>query len=400
MAKSGDTSGSVLYENGFSNVRLLVNGTRIGNAILAPSTSCLTFDNFNLRFGAGSRAELRLIADTEGGLKVSETQLKVLSIGARSATSNIPATLAGLNSESRQVFFGNNQAEIEIVNGGSFTPGNSDNNVGRFKITNNGVEDIRLDSMNIVTTSDGFSYSLGFSDLSIIESGRLARVGAISRPVAGANIISLGGDLVQPNQTLEFIVRVTADLTVPETGFNLYLTDVKAIGRKSGLKVIVSGDPTDKLPVNNTSLNNLAGGAQTVAVKLAWPTDSRTVNYAFHDPNYPFRNIAEHDGIDIDLAQGSPVKAAAAGVIVNLADNHNDQYNYVIIDHGNGIKTVYGHLSEIRVAMGQTVTSGQIIGLSGGQPGSIGSGPNTNGPHLHFGVGQNDSYVDPMGYLN
>ncbi|MDD4900766.1 MAG: M23 family metallopeptidase [Patescibacteria group bacterium] len=400
LAKSGDTSGSVLYENGFSNLRLYIGGSRVGSAISKPSASTYVFDNFNYRLSQNGRWELKLYADTEKDLKASEVQMIVLSVGAKSKTSNVPATIAGLNAASRKVYFGGSEAEILAVEGGSFTPGVKDNNIARFTITNNGAEDIKLNSLNIVTTADGLSYSLGFSDLTVVEASGSSKLGRISRPVAGANKIGLNSYTVKTSQTAEFNIRVTAGEEVPENGFDVYLTDLKITGKKSGLEAAVSGDPTDKVTVNNTSPSNGSGGNDDNAIQLAWPVNSQRVNYGFHDSNYPYRSVAEHDGIDIDVDQGTSVKTAAAGTVAEVANTHTTQYNYVIIDHGNGIKTVYGHLSEIAVNQGDTVASNQVIGLSGGLPGSIGSGSNTNGPHLHFGVLQDGVAVDPMAYLD
>jgi murein DD-endopeptidase MepM/ murein hydrolase activator NlpD len=397
LVKSGDSSGAVLYENGFSNLRLYIGGSRVGSKIDKPASSIYIFDNFNYGFRAGTRLELSLYADTERDLEASETQLNILNLAAKSQKSNIPSVIAGLNSVSRKVYFGDSRAEMEIFNGGSFAPGITDNNVGRFAISNSGAEEIRLDSLNIITTNDGFSYSLGFSNLAIVEAEQSRQLGLISRPVAGANKINFYNYMLRPGQTAEFTIRVSASEAVPVSGLEVYLSELKATGRKSGLDVLVVGVPTDKMTVNCTSNDSDSGAGDNIA--LAWPVDSRTITYHFHDFAYPFRGMAEHSGIDIDVDQGTPVKAAAAGVVVDLSDTHTNQYNYVTIDQGVGIKTIYGHLSQVDVKVGDIVASGQVIGLSGGLPGSIGSGPYTTGPHLHFGVNQNGQDVDPLGFL-
>ena len=70
-----------------------------------------------------------------------------------------------------------------------------------------------------------------------------------------------------------------------------------------------------------------------------------------------------------------------------------------MIIHGDGLATVYGHVSAVYVTPDQYVTQGQAIGRSGGMPGGIGSGPFTTGPHLHFEVRLNGLPVDPEKYL-
>ena len=79
--------------------------------------------------------------------------------------------------------------------------------------------------------------------------------------------------------------------------------------------------------------------------------------------------------------------------IVCFAEYDEVGGNFVKIDHGNGFKSYYGHLSEIKVNVGEKITVGQVIGLSGD------SGKVT-GPHLHFGLYYNDIPVDPDVYFN
>lgn len=134
--------------------------------------------------------------------------------------------------------------------------------------------------------------------------------------------------------------------------------------------------------------------------QLAWPVPSRTINATFHDPDYPFQNVFQHSGIDIRASQGTPVRAAASGYVARArVCSTASCYAYVLIVHTGSISTLYGHLSQINVQGDQFVTKGDVIGLSGGRPGAVGSGPFVTGPHLHFEVRLNGIPVDPMGYL-
>jgi len=103
------------------------------------------------------------------------------------------------------------------------------------------------------------------------------------------------------------------------------------------------------------------------------------------------RGYEYHEGQDIDAAYGTPVAVAASGRVI-IAGWQRGYGNVVYVDHGAGLSTRYGHLSEIDVAVGQTVARGQTIGL-------VGSTGRSTGPHLHYEVRINNQPVDPRQYL-
>ena len=103
------------------------------------------------------------------------------------------------------------------------------------------------------------------------------------------------------------------------------------------------------------------------------------------------RGYEYHEGQDIDAVFGTPVQAAATGRVI-IAGWQRGYGNVVYVDHGSGLSTRYGHLSEIDVSVGQTVTRGQTIGL-------VGSTGRSTGPHLHYEVRVNNQPVDPRPYL-
>jgi murein DD-endopeptidase MepM/ murein hydrolase activator NlpD len=99
----------------------------------------------------------------------------------------------------------------------------------------------------------------------------------------------------------------------------------------------------------------------------------------------------QHNGVDIAAVSGTPVHAAAGGV-VRTASWHGGYGNAVIIDHGDGTSTLYGHNSKLTVHPGDRVEAGQIISLAG-------STGHSTGPHLHFEVRRHDRAVDPQRWL-
>ena len=98
-----------------------------------------------------------------------------------------------------------------------------------------------------------------------------------------------------------------------------------------------------------------------------------------------------HSGMDIDGEKGEAVLAPAKGTIVK-AGWHGGYGNLIEVDHGNGLRTRYGHLSRIGVAIGETIERGQLIGL-------VGSTGRSTGPHLHYEVRINDRAINPRRFL-
>jgi murein DD-endopeptidase MepM/ murein hydrolase activator NlpD len=98
-----------------------------------------------------------------------------------------------------------------------------------------------------------------------------------------------------------------------------------------------------------------------------------------------------HEGIDLAVGSGTPVVAAAAGTVI-VAGWLGGYGNLVVVDHGNGLSTAYGHNTTVTVGVGQSVAQGQLVAYSGN------TGHST-GPHVHFEVRINGSPVDPLGYL-
>lgn len=98
-----------------------------------------------------------------------------------------------------------------------------------------------------------------------------------------------------------------------------------------------------------------------------------------------------HEGIDIAVPSGTPVRAAAGGTVI-YASWMDGYGNLVVVDHGNGVSTAYAHNTTIAVGLGQQVAQGEVLAASG-------TTGNATGPVVHFEVRVNGAPVDPMGYL-
>ncbi len=98
-----------------------------------------------------------------------------------------------------------------------------------------------------------------------------------------------------------------------------------------------------------------------------------------------------HRGLDIAAPTGTPIKAAASGTVVSAG--YSGSYGkMMLISHGNGVQTLYGHCSQLNVSAGQTVTQGQIIG-------KVGTTGHVTGPHLHLEVRINGVLYNPQNYV-
>ena len=136
------------------------------------------------------------------------------------------------------------------------------------------------------------------------------------------------------------------------------------------------------------------GGSANASGSFLWPVAS----YVYVSSRFGLRvhpitgKTKSHTGIDIASNQGTAVYASDGGS-VTLAGWNGGYGNCIMIDHGNGYVTLYGHLSSISVSVGQTVSQGATIG-------AVGSTGNSTGPHLHFEVLKNGTRIDPEQFFS
>ncbi len=416
-----NSSGSVTYNNGFSNVKLYINSNKVGNVISRPYSETYEFNNFAYRVKAGERITISVYVDTIKNLKVNQVQLMLTNIISHSYSSNINTSIYGSNVKGYFVNFGEVSATLSAVSGGSVNINQDDNLVGSFKIINTGDEELDLDYITLVTNGKGFSQSLGYTNLTIRENETNKKIGKKSKPVSGANKIKISYD-IPVGESKIFNIYVDAD-NVPEDSFELYFRDLDAHGEESNIDAVISGDPTSSVMINNQGIyinpiqNNTTSSVTTTGSGIDLnnvpivnivvgednfirPVKGGYISYGFGADKDDGYKYGVHNGIDIVVPQKTEVYASASGIVSYMVDGgFTDRASYIEIDHNNGFKTRYGHLYEMYVSIGDEVKQGQLIGLSGGIPNTYGAGSTSTGAHLHFDMTYNNSFVDPENYL-
>lgn len=146
-------------------------------------------------------------------------------------------------------------------------------------------------------------------------------------------------------------------------------------------------DEKRKSSVNTGTVGGSTGSGTTEG-KLSYPTSYRTISAGY--PNY--NSGKYHGGIDFPCPTGTSICASADGTVISAKELNYSYGHYIIIDHGNGVATLYAHNSKLLVGVGDKVTRGQEIAKSG-------STGNSTGPHCHYEVRVNGTRVNPLNYL-
>ncbi|MBE5954244.1 MAG: hypothetical protein E7257_08830 [Lachnospiraceae bacterium] len=166
----------------------------------------------------------------------------------------------------------------------------------------------------------------------------------------------------------EQIAAIQADIDAT----NATIAAMEAAAEKARQEALAAGQ--------NVEINYTGG-------PLQWPVSTGGVITSLFGPRWG----TVHQGLDIGCATGTPIVACEAGIVIGAAYS-SSMGNYVLIDHGGGVTTVYMHNSSLCVSYGDVVARGQVIALAG-------STGNSTGPHCHLGLRINGVYVDPLPYL-
>jgi len=145
----------------------------------------------------------------------------------------------------------------------------------------------------------------------------------------------------------------------------------------------------------NEELARLALQGENPPSNASWvtPVSGYTVTSPFGMRTHPILGYARmHNGIDMACAQGTPIYATRGGTVTVASYQAGGAGNYVSINHLDGFASIYMHMTNYVVSVGQTVSQGQLIGY-------VGSTGLSTGPHLHFGVSYAGTYVNPLAYI-
>jgi len=245
-------------------------------------------------------------------------------------------------------------------------------------------------------TLDGVASYLGTSPQNIID----FKTNNVARGVS----LQVGSSIIVPNGTWPPppppppAVVVTPPPAKPASNAPASNNSGKAAPAVAPLPQKASNTNTTKNSapaVQKPAANTAAKPAQQVAVpnagratgSMVWPIRGVITTY-FHQPIW----YGIHEGLDIATTCGTPTVAADGGTVVEAGWNNGGYGNMVLIDHGGGIRTRYGHFMAVKVSVGQRVAKGQLIGLEG-------TTGNSTGCHVHFEVIVSGRTTDPLRWL-
>lgn len=227
--------------------------------------------------------------------------------------------------------------------------------------------DNRVDADSIATLND-------FSKDKILKPGAVIKI----PPVSGVIVTVKSGETIY---TLAKKYGLASAQPIVDWPYNTFANDETFALAAGQTLVIPGGKPPEQVPAPvalNLNTTPFAGGTG----QFMWPTRGVITQYFSW----------YHPADDIANALGTPVAAADAGRIQLVRYDNHDYGYHVTINHGNGYVTLYGHLSRIDVAEGQSVGRGQQIGL-------MGSTGRSTGPHLHFEVYRGNTRINPLTVL-
>lgn len=225
---------------------------------------------------------------------------------------------------------------------------------------------------------DSIAYLNNFSVNKTLKPGDVIKI----PPVAGIIVKVKSGDTIA---SLAKKYGLPSAQPIVDWPYNSFVDDEKFTLAAGQILVIPGGKPPEEVPVAPTQVRTQAIFGTPIAGgngQFSWPASGVITQYfAWY-----------HNGVDIANSTGTPILAADSGRVVAVLNENYGYGNHIIVDHGNGLRTLYAHLSATMVGVGDNVSRGQQIGR-------MGSTGRSTGPHLHFTILTGNASINPMGYL-
>ena len=238
---------------------------------------------------------------------------------------------------------------------------------------------------------------------------RLEEMAAAADKVAEAKV-SLEEEKVSLEDSKKLLDDTQAELAVKRSEADKLLGELVAIGQEYADLIEESEDEQNELALEiakaekeyneakkkeeaaaNAGNNNYAPSDNNATWMV--PCRYTVLTSPFGYRNHPIQGVYKmHYGVDLANVTGTPIWATRSGTVSAASYNGSAGY-YVSINHGDGFSSIYMHMTHYIVKSGQYVQQGQVIGYMGSTGGST-------GPHLHFGISYNGTYVNPANYIN
>ena len=200
--------------------------------------------------------------------------------------------------------------------------------------------------------------------------------------------------LEQLEEAHAIILKLEEDIDIERQLYEQFLEEEERVQREINAKVAELQRQQEEERKRNESQPGSSGGGGgssggTGTGQFMWPMNGSIVGRFLENRG----NGRIHYGLDIGAAHGVNVVASGSGTVITARYNEGGLGYYVVIAHGNGITTLYGHLSSYVVSVGDNVSKGQLIGYNG-------STGNATTPHVHMEVSVNGTRVDPLSMLS
>ena len=242
-------------------------------------------------------------------------------------------------------------------------------------------------------TPSGIAFQYGIKTETLLGGNPfLSQESSLMQPGMELIILPLDGVLhdIQPGDTLE---SISEKYGIPVEDIIAYEPNNLEFPYRlyPETQILVPGATAEVFIWTPPSLNSVRSGGTSGGISPA-VVGTGTFIFPVGSRNFTQRYWYGHPGIDIALGEGSGVFASDTGTVTFAGWNIYGFGNLIVVNHGNGYETFYGHLSGINVFPGQVVNQGNVIG-------AVGNTGNSSGPHIHFEIRTNGNQDDPCWYI-